>query len=244
MAKVVLVTGGSRGIGAAVSTMAAERGYAVCVNYGSNAARAEEIADEIRAAGGTVMLAKADIANEAEVVAMFEQIDRELGPVDALVNSAGITGGEFRVEDINQQELDRIWAVNLTGSILCAREAVRRMSTRRGGSGGVIVNLSSAASRLGGAGRVVAYAASKGGIDTFTNGLAREVADEGIRVCAVSPGVIDTEMHPEGRVAAMADQIPMRRVGRPDEVAKAVLWLMSDEASYVSGTVLSVSGAR
>lgn len=244
MTKILMVTGGSRGIGAAVSLAAAKRGYAVCVNYVEKSERADRIVQQIRDAGGRAIAAKGDVADERAVVAMFEQCDRELGRLTHLVNSAGIAGPGGRVNELSAEVLNRMFIVNITGSFLCAREAIRRMSTLHGGPGGAIVNVSSVAARLGGAGRNVHYAASKGAIDSFNWGLAQEVAAEGIRVNAVSPGVIDTEIQPAGRVQEMAPQLPMKRAGEADEVAAAILWLLSDEASYVTGGNLAVSGAR
>lgn len=244
MAKVMIVTGGGRGIGAATCIEGAKRGYAVCVNYRDKPVRADAVVKEIRAGGGKAIAVQADVAIEADVVRMFATVDRELGTVNALVNSAGVTTPSGRVEDLPASEFQEALAINVLGSFVCAREAIRRMSTKRGGKGGAIVNLSSAAARLGGAGRVVPYSATKGAIDTFTFGLAQEVATEGIRVNAVSPGVIDTEMQPPGRIEQMLPTLPMRRPGQAIEVALAILWLLSDEASYVSGSVLDVSGGR
>lgn len=241
---VLLVTGGGRGIGAAIALEAARRGYAVCVNYAGNHARAEEVVGRIAAAGGRAIAAPADVAEDGAVAGMFQDCDRRLGRVTHLVNSAGISAPTGRIEDCDAAALNRLFAINVTGTIICAREAIRRMSTRHGGKGGAIVNLSSVAARLGGAGRTVPYAASKGAIDSLTWGLAQEVAAEGIRVNAVSPGVIATDIHPPGRLEAMAPQIPMQRVGTPEEVAATVLWLLSAEASYVTGARVDVSGAR
>jgi NAD(P)-dependent dehydrogenase (short-subunit alcohol dehydrogenase family) len=242
--KVLLVTGGGRGIGAAVSIRAAAAGYAVALNYLGNAERANGVVKTITDAGGRAIAIRGDVAQEADVIRIFKTVDAELGPVTGLVNSAGISDPSCRVDAIQAEELNHIWAINLTGSFLCAREAILRMSTQHGGKGGAIVNLSSAAARLGGAGRSVHYAASKGAIDSFTFGLAQEVAGEGIRVNAVSPGVIDTEIQPPGRVASLGPTLPMKRAGEADEVAAAIMWLLGDEASYVSGTVMDVSGAR
>jgi NAD(P)-dependent dehydrogenase (short-subunit alcohol dehydrogenase family) len=242
--KVLLVTGGGRGIGAAVSVRAAAAGYAVALNYLGNAERANAVVKTITDAGGRAIAIRGDVAQEADVMRIFKTVDTAFGPVTGLVNSAGIADPSSRVDAIQAVELNHIWAINLTGSFLCAREAILRMSTKHGGKGGAIVNLSSAAARLGGAGRSVHYAASKGAIDSFTFGLAQEVADEGIRVNAVSPGVIDTEMQPPGRVESISPTLPMKRPGRADEVAAAIMWLLADEASYVSGTVVDVSGAR
>lgn len=248
MGPVVLVTGGSRGIGAATAKLAAERGYAVCVNYRTNRAAAESVVEEILAQGGRAISVEADISVESQVVQLFETVGAELGAPTALVNNAGILERQIRVEEIDAARLHRILATNVVGPFLCAREAVRRMSVRHGGRGGAIVNVSSAASRLGSAGEYVDYAASKGAIDTLTIGLSREVAEEGIRVNAVRPAFIYTEMHASGgepgRVDRIKDSLPMKRGGRPEEVARAILWLLSDEASYVTGTFLDLAGGR
>jgi NAD(P)-dependent dehydrogenase (short-subunit alcohol dehydrogenase family) len=246
--KVLLVTGGSRGIGASVARLGAARGYRVAVNYVSQPAAAAAIVDGIRAAGGDAEAFRADVGSEAEIVAMFEAVDRRFGRLDALVNNAGIVDLKQHVDEYSGARIARMMAVNVTGAILCAREAVRRMSTRHGGRGGAIVNVSSMAAVLGGAGEYVDYAASKGAIDTFTIGLAREVAGEGIRVNAIRPGLIDTDIHASGgepgRAQRLAPTVPMKRVGTAEEVANAIVWLMSDEASYVTGTVFDVSGGR
>ena len=244
MAQVLLVTGGGRGIGAETCLRAARDGWDICVNYRGNAARAEEIVSQIEAAGQKAIAVQGDIADEDDVIRMFETCDREIGTLTGLVNSAGILKPLSRIDEIDGPGLTNHMMINVVGSILCAREAVRRMSTSHGGVGGVIVNLSSRTSELGGAGASVHYGASKAAVNAFTFGLAQEVADEGIRVCAVSPGVIDTEIQPEGRVEAISPTLPMKRVGQPDEVANAIVWMLSDEAAYVSGTVLNVSGAR
>ncbi len=246
--KVMIVTGGSRGIGAATAQIAAACGYAVCISYRSQKEAADSVVSAILLAGGKALALAADVASESDVVTMFQTVDRELGPVTALVNNAGILERQMRIEEMDAARLNRIFATNVTGSFLCAREAIRRMSARKGGAGGAIVNLSSAASRLGSPGEYVDYAASKGAIDTFTLGLAREVAAEGIRVNAVRPGVIFTDIHASGgepgRVERVKDAIPMRRGGQPEEVAKAIMWLLSDEASYTTGTLLDVTGGR
>ncbi|HZW20904.1 SDR family oxidoreductase [Noviherbaspirillum sp.] len=246
--KVMLVTGGSRGIGAATARLAAARGYAVAINYLRNRAAADELVEEIRAQGGEALAVQADVAVEADIVRMFAEVDRALGPLQALVNNAGILERQARVDELDAARLARILATNVTGSFICAREAVRRMSTRRGGSGGAIVNLSSIAARLGAPGEYVDYAASKGAVDTLTVGLAKEVAEEGIRVNGVRPGVIYTEIHASGgepgRVERVKDAVPMKRGGQAEEVAQAVLWLLSDEASYVTGTIVDVTGGR
>jgi NAD(P)-dependent dehydrogenase (short-subunit alcohol dehydrogenase family) len=246
--RILVVTGASRGIGAATATMAAARGYAVCVNYRKDAAGATAIVDDIRNAGGCAIAVKADVADEREVVAMFETVDAELGTVTALVNNAGVLETQARVEAVDAARLHRILAVNVVGTFLCAREAVRRMSTRRGGPGGAIVNVSSMAARLGSGGEYVDYAASKGAVDTFTIGLSREVADEGIRVNAVRPGLIYTDIHASGgepgRVDRIKHSVPMRRGGHASEVASGILWLLSDEASYVTGAFIDLAGGR
>lgn len=246
--KILVITGGSRGIGAATARLAAAQGYAVCISYKSNRGAADEIVGAIRSAGGTAIAVQADVASEANVVRLFETVDRELGPVTALVNNAGILDRQMRVESMDASRLNRIFATNVTGSFLCAREAIRRMSKRHGGSGGAIVNLSSVASRLGAPEEYVDYAASKGAIDTMTIGLAKEVAADGIRVNAVRPGVIDTEIHASGgepgRVQRVKESVPMKRGGEAGEVANAILWLLSDQASYTTGAIIDVTGGR
>lgn len=248
MNRSLLVTGGSRGIGAAAAVLAAQRGWDVAVNYTRDAAAAERVAAQVRAAGRRALVIQADVAEEAEVLAMFAAVDREFGALHGLVNNAGVVDLPARVDEMSLQRLQRMFAINLTGSFLCAREAVRRMSTKHGGAGGAIVNLSSAASKLGSPGQYVDYAASKAGIDLMTLGLAREVATEGIRVNAVRPGIIDTEIHASGglpdRAKQVAPQVPMQRAGTAEEVAQAIVWLLSDEASYTTGAVLDVTGGR
>jgi NAD(P)-dependent dehydrogenase (short-subunit alcohol dehydrogenase family) len=243
MSKVMIVTGGGRGIGAATARLAAERGYAVCVNYLRNRDSAEKLAKEIDG-----IAVAGDVSLEKDVLHLFEEVDRALGRICVLVNNAGVVDLRSRVEDMAPARIERIFAVNVLGSFLCAREAVKRMAKRRGGSGGVIVNLSSAAARLGSPGDYVDYAASKAAIDTFTIGLAKEVAADGIRVNAVRPGVIHTEIHAASgdpaRVARIAETAPLKRGGQPQEVARAILWLASDEASYTTGAILDVTGGR
>jgi NAD(P)-dependent dehydrogenase (short-subunit alcohol dehydrogenase family) len=245
---VVLITGASRGIGAATAMLCARHGYDVAVNYARDAAAAAEVVAAVRALGRRASAIAADVSQEAQVMRLFAEVDAELGPLGALVNNAGVVDRPSRVDEMSGERLTRMFAVNVLATLLCSREAVRRMSTRHGGGGGAIVNLSSAAARLGAPGQYVDYAAAKGAIDTFTLGLAREVAAEGIRVNAVRPGIIDTGIHASGgqpdRAAQMAPQVPMRRAGTADEVAQAVLWLLSEGASYATGTVLDVTGGR
>ncbi len=246
--RTVLVTGGGRGIGAATSWLAAQRGWAVAVNYTHGTAAAQAMVARIRDAGGTALALQADVSDEAQVLAMFAAIDAELPPFGGLVNNAGVVDVQTRVDVITMTRLQRMFAINVFGSFICAREAVKRMSTARGGSGGAIVNLSSAAARIGAPGQYVDYAAAKGAIDVFTMGLAKEVALEGIRVNAVRPGIIATEIHASGgtpdRAAQMAPMVPMQRAGSAEECAEAILWLMSDASSYTTGTVLDVTGGR
>ena len=248
MMQTLLITGGSRGIGAACALLAARQGWDVAVNYTHDESAAESVATQVRALGRRALTVRANVAEEAEVLAMFAAVDRELGPLRGLVNNAGVVDVAARVDEMSVARWRRMFDINVIGSLICAREAVRRMSTKYGGSGGAIVNLSSAAARLGAPGQYVDYAAAKGAIDTFTIGLAREVAAEGVRVNAVRPGIIDTEIHASGgqpdRVAQLAPQVPMRRAGSADEVAQAVLWLLSDASSYSTGTVIDVTGGR
>jgi len=244
----LIVTGASRGIGAAIARLAGARGYAVAVNFCSGEAEAERLSSEIVAGGGRALAIHADVSREEQIIQLFQIAERELGPIKGLVNNAGITGGFARVEDVTAEAIEKTFAVNVTGAMLCAREAVRRMSTRRGGTGGAIVNISSLATRTGAAGEWVHYAASKGAIDSFTLGLAREVATEGIRVNAVSPGLTETDLHAAngepGRLQRLMPTIPMGRAGLPHEIAEAVLWLLSAEASYVTGATLEIGGGR
>ena len=246
--QVMIVTGGGRGIGAAVARLGAAEGYAVCVSYLQDRKAASEVVASIADRGARAIAVQADVAVEDHVVRLFEQVDSSLGRVTALVNNAGILRHQARVEEMDCERISRVFAVNVIGSFLCSREAVRRMSTRHGGSGGSIVNVSSRASRLGSPGEYVDYAASKAALDTLTIGLAKEVAAEGIRVNAVAPGIIYTDIHASGgepgRVDRIRDTIPMKRGGTPEEVARAVLWLLSDDASYTSGATIDVSGGR
>ena len=248
MTPVLLVTGGSRGIGAATALLAARKGYAVAVNYSTHAGAAQAVVGEIVARGGKAMAVQADVADEAQVMAMFRSIDVSLGRLSALVNNAGVVDMSARLETMSVQRLRRMFDINVLGSLVCAREAVLRMGLRHGGAGGAIVNVSSVAARLGGSGQYVDYAASKGAIDTFTVGLAREVATDGIRVNAVRPGIIETEIHASGgqpdRVRQMAPLVPMQRAGSAEEVAHNIVWLLSEEASYTTGAILDVAGGR
>jgi NAD(P)-dependent dehydrogenase (short-subunit alcohol dehydrogenase family) len=245
---VVVVTGGGRGIGAATARLAAERGYAVCVNFRSDASAAGEVVAAARSAGAKAVAVQADVAREADVIRLFDAATAELGTVTALVNNAGILERQCRLDEMEAARFERVLATNVTGSLLCAREAVRRMSTRHGGRGGAIVNVSSIAATLGSPGEYVDYAASKGAIDSMTVGLARELAEDGIRVNAVRPGVIHTDIHASGgepgRVERVKKAVPMKRGGQPEEVARAILWLLSPEASYCTGAFIDVSGGR
>jgi NAD(P)-dependent dehydrogenase (short-subunit alcohol dehydrogenase family) len=248
MKPVALITGGSRGIGAATAFRAAQQGFAVAVNYTRDADAANAVVRQIVAAGGTAMAVQADVADEAQVLAMYQAIDAQLGPVTALVNNAGVVDVAARVDEMSVQRLRRMFDINVLGSFICTREALRRMSTRHGGQGGSIVNVSSVAARLGGPGQYVDYSASKGAIDTFTIGLAKEVATEGVRVNAVRPGIIETDIHASGgqpdRARQMAPLVPMQRAGSAQEVANTIVWLMGPDASYVTGANIDVAGGR
>ena len=248
MGKVLIITGGSRGIGAAVALLAASQGYAVAVNYTANSLAADEVVRHIRASGGNAITVQADVSVEADVLAMFQKVDAKLGSLTALVNNAGVVDMTSRIDAMSLERLQRMFAVNVFGSFMCAREAVKRMSTRYQAEGGTIVNVSSAAARLGAPGQYVDYAAAKGAIETFTVGLAKEVAAEGIRVNAVRPGIIDTEIHASGglpnRVRDLAPQVPMPRAGTAAEVAEAIMWLISEKSGYTTGTIIDVAGGR
>jgi NAD(P)-dependent dehydrogenase (short-subunit alcohol dehydrogenase family) len=244
----LIVTGGSRGIGAAISRLAAAQGYSVAINYFSDAHAANQLVQEISDAGGRASAIQADVGSEPDILRLFRTAEEKLNPVSGLVNNAGITGGFARVDSVEASVLARVMAVNVTGAFLCAREAVRRLSTKRGGRGGAIVNISSRAAQLGSSGEWVHYAASKGAIDTLTIGLAREVATEGIRVNAVSPGLVDTDIHAASgdanRLARLVSTIPLGRPGLPREIAEGVLWLLSPAASFVTGSILHITGGR
>ena len=248
MKPIALITGGSRGIGAATALLAAQKGFAVAVNYTANALAADEVVRQIRTGGGTAITVQGDVGIEADILALFDKVDAKLGPLTALVNNAGVVDVASRVDAMSAARLKRMFDINVLGSMICAREAVKRMSTKHGGAGGTIVNLSSVAAKLGGPGQYVDYAASKGAIDTFTIGLAKEVALEGIRVNAVRPGIIETDIHASGgepnRARQMAPMVPMQRAGTALEVAQAIAWLMTDESSYCTGTIIDVAGGR
>ncbi len=248
MRKVVLVTGGSRGIGAATCILAAQKGWDVAVNYTSNAQAAEEVVQQIKAAGGRAMAVQADVANEEQVLAMFQKVRTDLGPLQGLVNNAGVVDVSARLDQMSMARWRRMFDINVLGSMLCAREAILQMSTQHGGQGGSIVNLSSAAARLGSPGQYLDYAAAKGAIDSFTLGLAKEIAADGIRVNAIRPGLIDTDIHASGgipnRVKELEHLVPAKRGGTAMEVAQAIVWLLSDEASYTTMSLIDVSGGR
>jgi NAD(P)-dependent dehydrogenase (short-subunit alcohol dehydrogenase family) len=248
MKPVLLVTGASRGIGAATALLAARQGWAVAVNYSQNAAAAEAIVQHIKAEGGQAVSIQADVGDEAQIKHLFTQVDAQLGRLTGFVNNAGVLDVAVRVDELSWERLERMMRINVIGAMFCAREAILRMSTKHGGKGGSIVNLSSVAARVGAPGQYVDYAASKGAIDTFNLGLAKEVAAEGIRVNAVRPGIIDTDIHASGgipdRAKTMAPMIPMLRPGSADEVAQSIVWLLSDAASYVTGANLDVTGGR
>jgi NAD(P)-dependent dehydrogenase (short-subunit alcohol dehydrogenase family) len=248
MSKVILITGASRGIGAATALKAAAQGYAVCINYLHNAKLAQQLVSKIQKNGGTALAVASDVSQELAVEKLFKTIDQELGTLTSLVNNVGILEKKMRVDQMDMARLNRIFNTNITSYFLCARAAVKRMSTKYGGQGGAIVNVSSAASRLGAAGEYVDYAASKGAIDTLTIGLSREVAHEGIRVNCVRPGFIYTDIHASSgepnRIDRLKDSLPMQRGGQPDEIANVILWLLSDEASYVTGSLMDAAGGR
>ena len=248
MSKIVLITGGSRGIGAATALQAARAGYAVAVNYSTHSLAADEVVQQILQHGGNAISVQADVAQEDQVLAMFAKVDAKLGRLSALVNNAGVVDQRERVDSMSVARLKRMFDINVIGTMVCAREAVKRMSTRYGGAGGAIVNVSSVAARLGAPGQYVDYAAAKGAVDVFTMGLAKEVAAEGIRVNAVRPGIIETEIHASGglpdRAREMAPLVPMQRAGSAAEVAHSIVWLLGDEASYITGAFLDVAGGR
>ncbi|MBU2333893.1 SDR family oxidoreductase [Stutzerimonas kunmingensis] len=248
MSRVMLITGASRGIGAATARLAAHQGYALCLNYHQREDAVKQVLEQVHAAGVSAITVKADVADEGQVVQMFEMIDREFGRLDVLVNNAGMLEQQMRLEQMDAARWTRVLGANVIGSFLCAREAIKRMSTQRGGQGGSIINLSSIAAQLGAPGEYIDYAAAKGAIDSMTVGLAREVAGEGIRVNAVRPGVIHTEIHASGgepdRIERVKASVPMGRGGQAEEVAEAILWLASERASYTTGALLDVSGGR
>ena len=248
MSQVILITGASRGIGAATALLAARAGYAVAVNYSANSLAADEVVRLIRQHGGSAITVQADVAEESQVLAMFEKVDAKLGRLTALVNNAGVVDQTARVDGMSVARLKRMFDINVIGTLVCAREAVKRMSKLYGGAGGAIVNVSSVAARLGAPGQYVDYAAAKGAVDVFTLGLAKEVAAEGIRVNAVRPGIIETDIHASGglpdRARQMAPQVPMQRAGTAEEVARSILWLLSYESSYTTGALLDIGGGR
>lgn len=248
MSKILLVTGGSRGIGAACARLAGKHGYDVCINYVNNREAADAVAADVVAAGQRAIVVQADVAKQADIEHLFEETDKQLGTLDALVNNAGIVGPNGPISHLNEDWLNKLWQVNITGMILCAKEAVSRMSTDSGGKGGAIVNMSSAAARMGGGGAFIDYAASKGAIDTLNHGLAQELAPQGIRVNAIRPGLIDTEIHASmgngDRVAELGPSVPMGRAGTAEEVAETALWLLSEQASYVTDSIVDVAGGR
>lgn len=248
MQKTLLITGGSRGIGAATARLAAKRGYAVALSYARDEAAAQSVARDIRGAGAEALVVQADVGREADIMRLFETVDRTFGQLDALVNNAGILDTKMRLDTMQAARIERIFAVNAVGTLLCSREAVRRMSRLHGGNGGSIVNVSSIGARLGSPGEYVDYAASKAAVDAMTLGLSKEVGGEGIRVNAVRPGLIYTEIHADGgepdRVERLKVNVPMQRGGQPEEIAAAILWLLSDEASYTTGSILDVGGGR
>lgn len=246
--KVILVTGGSRGIGAATAILAAQEGYTVCINYNKNDQAAKAIVKRIADKGGHAIAFGGDVSKETDVIRWFETIDKEVGTIDALVNNAGILETKTRTDEMSLERWQRVFGVNTFGCFLCTREAIKRMSTKYGGSGGAIVNVSSAAARLGGSFEFVDYGASKGAVDTMTIGMANEVATEGVRINGIRPGLIDTEIHEDSgspdRIAQLEHRIPMKRGGTPEEVARAILWLLSEDASYITGTTIDVTGGR
>jgi NAD(P)-dependent dehydrogenase (short-subunit alcohol dehydrogenase family) len=248
MSKIMIITGGSRGIGAATAVLAAERGFDVAVNFASNQAAADAVVKQIQAKGRRAFALAGDVASESDMLKLFEACDKQLGTLTCLVNNAGVVDVKSRVDQMSVERMRRMFEINVIGSMVCAREAVKRMSSKHGGKGGTIVNLSSAAARLGSPGQYVDYAAAKGAIDAFTLGLAREVANEGIRVNAVRPGIIDTEIHASGgepdRVAQSKGMVPMQRGGTAQEIANAILWLASDESTYTTGSVIDATGGR
>jgi NAD(P)-dependent dehydrogenase (short-subunit alcohol dehydrogenase family) len=248
MSKIILVTGGSRGIGAACARLAAQQGYDVCINYVNNREAADGVAKDVAATGQRGIVVQADVAKQADIERLFKEVDNQLGTLDALINNAGIVGPNGPISRLNEDWLNKLWQINITGMILCAKEAVARMSTDNGGKGGAIVNMSSAAARMGGGGAFIDYAASKGAIDTLNHGLAQELAPQGIRVNAIRPGLIDTEIHASmgngDRVAELGPSVPMGRAGTAEEVAETALWLISEQASYVTDSIVDVAGGR